>query len=275
MTVLNKSQAEQLKEITANLRHIRQEKSISLEQIAMHTHIRLAVLQALEEWRFEELPEPIFVQGFIRRYADNLGLDGTVLANSFELNLTPIKSHNSTQPLILYIPLFVPYIFLLIAASAGLFYLLKSELTGKSLANKQNPISSVQPKTIPSQLSPDVKKTSVNISSQSPSTLKKRENLQPISHSLKSRTTKSLTNISITNVAVTLKLQGNSWLQVKADGKTEFEGILTTGQRKTWTAKKSLTIRSGNAGAVLVSVNEQEPKLLGNEGQVKEVTYTN
>ncbi|MBD2293344.1 helix-turn-helix domain-containing protein [Anabaena sphaerica FACHB-251] len=256
MTVLNESQEEQLKEITANLRHIRQEKSIRLEEVAMHTHIRLGFLQALDEWRFEELPEPVFVQGFIRRYADKLGLDGMALAKRFEINLFPPASNNSTLPSPLYIPLFVPYIFLLIAASGGLFYLLKSEFTGKSLAYRQNPILSVQQKTVQSPVSqvvstPSPSQTNTPISTPSPSP----------------------TNTPISDVVVSLELKGKSWVQVKADGKTDFEGTLSKGERKTWTAKNALTVRSGNAGVVLVSVNDQELQLLGNAGEVKEVTY--
>jgi cytoskeletal protein RodZ len=255
VTVLNEVQQEQLQEITAYLRQIRQEKSIRLEEIALQTHIRLVFLQALEEQRFEELPEPVFVQGFIRRYADKLGLDGTALANTFTINVLPLQFNHSTKKSSLYIPLFVPYIFLLIAASIGLFYLLKPKLTGTSLAQKQNPILSVQQKSLPSAVSSTI----------SPSPIS-----QVISKPAPSPVTKN-----IPNVAVTLELKGNSWLQVKADGKTEFEGTLNKGESKTWTAKKSLTVRSGNAGAVFVSVNEEEPKLLGNEGQVKEITYTN
>ncbi|WP_416233465.1 helix-turn-helix domain-containing protein [Anabaena sp. UHCC 0451] len=264
MTVLNEFQEERLKDITANLRQIRQEKSISLEQIAMQTHIRLAFLQALEEWRFEELPEPIFVQGFIRRYADKLGLDGAALADSFEVHIVPLENHNSNKQLSLYIPLFVPYIFLLIIASVGLFYVIKSEFTGKSLANKQNSILSSPQQTA---LSPTKTSTSSKITDKSPTT---RQNtiLNVPQKNAPSPTTKPEID-----VVVSLELTGNSWLQIKADGKTEFEGTLTTGKRKKWTAKKYLTIRSGNAGAVLVSVNEQESKLLGNEGQVKEITY--
>ncbi|MFM2064525.1 MAG: hypothetical protein RLZZ507_4196 [Cyanobacteriota bacterium] len=257
MTILNESQTEQLKEITASLRHIRQEKSIRLEEIAMHTHIRLSLLKALEEWRFEELPEPVFVQGFIRRYADKLGLDGMALAKKFEINLFPLESNNSTQQSTLYIPLFVPYIFLLIAASGGLLYLLKSEFTGKSLVNKQNSILSFQQKAVPSPVSQIV-------STPEPSPI-----ITPIS-----TPTSSPTITPISDVVVSLEFKGNSWVQVKSDGKTEFEGTLTTGERKTWKAKKSLTVRSGNAGVVLVSFNDQEPKLLGNKGEVKEVTYT-
>jgi cytoskeletal protein RodZ len=258
VTVLNEAQQERLKEITTNLRHIRQEKSISLEEIAIHTHIRLPILQALEEWRFEELPEAIFIQGFIRRYADKLGLDGSVIAESFPVNIEPLKLNNSPKKKRLYIPLFVPYIFLLAAAFIGLVHLLKPKFTGTSLAKIQNLKNNIQQKKFPSATSKvDSEAVTFPIITPTPSGVM------------------SPTSQSSANVAITLELQGLSWVQVKADGKTEFEGTLSKGESKTWTAKKSLTIRSGNAGVVLVSVNEQQPKLLGNEGQVKEVTYTN
>jgi cytoskeletal protein RodZ len=232
VTFLNESQQERLKEITANLRHIRQENSISLEQIAMQTHIRLASLQALEEWRFEDLPEPVFIQGFIRRYADKLGLDGTAIAKSFEIDILPIPDNSPNKQSIIYIPLFVPYLALLIAASVGLFYLLKSEFTAKSLDKKEKPILSVQQTTAPSPTS------------------------KPIS-----------------DLTVTLELKDKSKVKINADGKTEFEGILNPGDRKSWQAKTSLTVSSDNAGAVLVSVNQEKPQLLGNTGEFKEVKY--
>jgi hypothetical protein len=71
-----------------------------------------------------------------------------------------------------------------------------------------------------------------------------------------------------------LSFKDESWLRVIVDGKTEFEGILTKGIEKTWTAKKQLTIRVGNAGGVMTSLNKQEPKLLGRLSEVKEVTFT-
>jgi cytoskeletal protein RodZ len=253
VTVLNDAQQEQLKEITANLQEVRQEKNISLEEISIQTHIRLSFLQALEEWRFEDLPEPVFIQGFIRRYADRLELDGTAIGNSFEINFAPLESNHSIIKPSIYIPLFVPYIFLLIAAAVGLFYLLKIDFRDKSSAKKQNSMLSVQQKTLTSPLNSEIL----------PSL-----NTDPVSTAIPSQT-----RTSISDVAVTLELKGDSWVQVKADGKTEFEGILTKGERKNWTAKKSLTVRSGNAGVVLISVNEEEPKLLGKNGQIKDFTY--
>ena len=63
-------------------------------------------------------------------------------------------------------------------------------------------------------------------------------------------------------------------MRVVADGKTIFEGTLQKGTQQTWTAQRRLTIRSGNAGAVLVSVNQKEPQPLGKLGTVREATFT-
>lgn len=247
MKLLNEAQQEQLQQITVYLREVREEKSIPLAEIAEQTRIRLAFLLALESGRFEDLPEPIYVQGFIRRYGDVLGLDGTALAQSFAAYISLIDSDNYSQNLDkkvgFYIPLAVPYMFLLLLSSTGLIYLLNPRFTIQSLAQSQNSYQVRPQKTIPSP-----------VASPSPVVA-----------------TKTTVNPTVT---VTLELQAKSWLQVKVDGKIEFEGILTKGERKTWTAKNKLTVRSSNAGNVLVGINHQKPKPLGNVDQVKEVTFT-
>ncbi len=302
MIFLNESQQEQIKEITANLRKIRQEKSIRIEEIAAQTHIRLANLQALEEWRFEELPEPVFVQGFIRRYAEVLGLDGLAVANRFQANIWGLNTEqhqdNSPKKHSFHIPpLFIPYILLILFASGGLIYLLKPRVIGQPLLNKRPSVGISQLKNNPSALTPRPASpiTSTISPTPVPSTVGKvtatptlsppnalnqtfvpspanTNNLQAIT----STTSTSLPNaVNPKSVTVNLALQGTSWLEVKADGETAFAGILHKGEQKTWTAKKDVSIRAGNAAAVLVSVNQQQPEVLGDEGEVKEVTYNN
>gem|GEM_PF-6314074 len=76
-------------------------------------------------------------------------------------------------------------------------------------------------------------------------------------------------------VQVTVEVKGESWVRVSVDGKTEFEGILTENDSpKSWNANNELTIRSGNAGAVWVSLNQKTAKPLGEMGEVKDVTFT-
>ncbi|MBD2727306.1 helix-turn-helix domain-containing protein [Nostoc sp. FACHB-892] len=143
VTLLNQAQVEQLKEITTQLRQVRQEKSICIEEIAAQTLIRAGVLQALEEQRFEELPEPIFIQGFIRRYGDVLGLDGNALSHTLISNVVRQDSNNdhnnSDNKSNTYIPLVLTYILLLVAASTGLLYILNPpQITSESLTPKVN-----------------------------------------------------------------------------------------------------------------------------------------
>jgi len=302
---LNESQQEQIKEITANLRKIRQEKSIRIEEIAAQTHIRLANLQALEEWRFEELPEPVFVQGFIRRYADVLGLDGLAVANRFQANIWSLNTqqhedNSDKKPSFHIPPLFIPYILLILCASGGLIYLLKPRVIGQPLLNKpptvgisqqKNPPSALTPRPAPpitSTISPTpvpstVGKVTATPTLSPPNALNQTfvpspgntNKLQAITSTTSTTSTMLPNPVNPKNVTVNLALQGTSWLEVKADGETAFAGILHKGEQKTWTAKKDVTIRAGNAAAVLVSVNQQQPEVLGDDGEVKEVTYNN
>ncbi|WP_445635260.1 DNA-binding protein [Nostoc sp. DSM 114161] len=142
MTPLNEAQLEQLKEISTHLRQVRQQKSIAIEEISEKTMIRLGVLEALEHERFEELPEPIFLQGFIRRYGDALGLDGNALSHMLIINVVRKDSKNTHKNLDkkrnTYIPLVVTYILLLVSASAGLLHTLNPRLTAESVIPEDN-----------------------------------------------------------------------------------------------------------------------------------------
>ena len=72
-------------------------------------------------------------------------------------------------------------------------------------------------------------------------------------------------------VRVTLKAQ--SWLRIVADGKTEFEGTLPEGTKRTWVADKRLVVRAGNAGGVLVEFNNESAKQMGAPYEVQEISF--
>ncbi|WP_267383248.1 helix-turn-helix domain-containing protein [Cyanobacterium sp. uoEpiScrs1] len=81
MSNYNSSQIQQLRELGAYLCQQRLDQSLTLEQISTSTFINLSVLQALEQGLVDQLPELIYVQGFVRRYGETLSLDGHSLAN--------------------------------------------------------------------------------------------------------------------------------------------------------------------------------------------------
>ena len=72
-------------------------------------------------------------------------------------------------------------------------------------------------------------------------------------------------------VQVGITLKEESWIRVVADGKVKYEGKLAKGSKRNWKANKELTVRAGNAGGVLVSVNQEMAKTMGRSGAIEEV----
>src|SRR5271156_835034 len=70
--------------IGQKLRSAREAQGLSLVQVYERTKIPLNHLQAVEQGDSDELPEPVFIFGFIKRYAECIGLDGQVLADEFK-----------------------------------------------------------------------------------------------------------------------------------------------------------------------------------------------
>jgi hypothetical protein len=70
-------------EIGNSLREARVRRGIELPQAEQATKIRSKYLRALEEEHFELLPAETYVKGFLRTYADYLGLDGQLYVDEF------------------------------------------------------------------------------------------------------------------------------------------------------------------------------------------------
>jgi cytoskeleton protein RodZ len=243
------TQAEQLKAIGSKLSHEREARSVSLAAVATKTYIPLRLLTAIEAGRLDLLPEPVFVQGFIRRYADTLGLDGTALSKEFaiespvpqyEAELLPLEpvevlSEPSKRPLWLY-------------ALGGAIGLGAIALIIASLVNH------------PKKAEPPTSKPLTNSTT---SQTAKPQATAPSSASLSP-------NASAKPVAVNLNVTDKSWVQVIVDGKVAFEGTLQKGTQQAWGGQKQVIISAGNAGGVLVSYNNGVAKPLGAPGKVVE-----
>lgn len=63
-------------EIGSTLREARMRQELGLQDAERATRIRARYLAALEEERFDQLPEEVYAKAFLRTYADFLGLDG-------------------------------------------------------------------------------------------------------------------------------------------------------------------------------------------------------
>jgi cytoskeleton protein RodZ len=70
-------------ELGSSLREARIRRGIKLAQVAAETRIRMRYLQALEDERFELLPGSVYAKGFLRAYADYLGLDSQLFVDEY------------------------------------------------------------------------------------------------------------------------------------------------------------------------------------------------
>ena len=66
-------------DIGLTLHNARTQRRLSIEQVAQDTRISARFLEALEAERFDSLPAPVYVRGFLRSYASYLRLDPTPL----------------------------------------------------------------------------------------------------------------------------------------------------------------------------------------------------
>lgn len=263
----DQERADKLVELGSKLHDLRVEKCLSIEEVAAHTMIRRKQLEAIEEGRLELLPEPIYVRGLIFRFANALGMDGYALAREFPLDqerqkrkfyLGDLLVVFKLQPLHLYLA----YVLLIFFSVKGLSEQLsqsalppvarQGNVPQSSSANKER-----QPATLP----------------------KPAQEKAPGKPAVAKQTVPSPTDKP---VQVGLTFKEPSWIQIVADGKTEFEGTLPSGTERTWEANEQVVVVAGNAGGVLLTVNngQAEPialnngkaQQMGEPGTVQEVT---
>jgi cytoskeletal protein RodZ len=66
------------------LRNLRSERRISLNDVSRNTKIQLKYLEYLEEGNYKKLPVDVYVKGFLRSYAEFLGVDEKILIRLYE-----------------------------------------------------------------------------------------------------------------------------------------------------------------------------------------------
>jgi hypothetical protein len=85
-------------DIGSSLREARLRQGLDFPALEELTKIRPKYLRALEDERFDLLPAPTYVRGFLRSYAETLGLDGQPFVDEYNVRFavvddeTPIRA---------------------------------------------------------------------------------------------------------------------------------------------------------------------------------------
>ncbi len=255
-------QRQKLQEIGANLLSIRTKEEIELDTIVAKTQITKRVLIAIEQGHLEDLPEPFYTKALIKKYANVLGIEDIPDYTVVDLEQATLDTKSGKKiNLKKYIPqwqlpklqlrsqhLYLLYLILVGVAVKGIATVVDNPRIKEPLLLKETDIAP----TTATSITNSAKKNSTSSS-------------QLVTQS----------NATITDsVVVDISVKERCWLKVVVDEKVEFEGILLKGTNRTWTGKEKITIIAGNAGGVVVTYNKGQGKILGEPGEVEEVTYT-
>jgi cytoskeletal protein RodZ len=231
--------SEILQEIGGQLRQLRQQRQLTIEDLSIRTRIQPRLIQAIEEGHLEMLPEPVYVRGLVKRYGDSLGLNGLDIsarvphwapeAATFE----PTTKLQSTgfNPTIRINPLqiYIGYTLAIICTGAVTSYLLNNAIKPTAIASN--------------------------------AVLPRAAGIAVV------RSTNSQPAQKLADVKVGIAIQSPTWAQIGIDGTTKFTGNLQPGMQLSWIATKQVTVNTNNAGGLLLSRDGQPAQPLGKVGQ--------
>ena len=235
--------------IGQELKRERELRGVSLKEIADSTKINLRFLRALEEERFDILPEQFFTRGIIRTYANYLGLDEQSVLNTYiesqktreiqeisdadkkaEIIESPesvLKEKNISR-------FFTLMVLAIIALIIVMYFVFRKE---KSLP--PNTLK-IQPAVQEAQEEPV---TLLPITQEGPETEQQELNIE-------------------------ISVQQETWLEIYADQEMLDSGIKNPGERLQFKALQEFLIHIGNAGGITYTINDQEGNKFGEQGTV-------
>ena len=229
------------------LKERREALNLSIKEVADATKLKKSTIVALENGDYRDLPEPVYIHGFLKLYASVLRLDYKELSLLLDRELGSVgkvdqesieKRHHLSWTIL--------GIVIIVGLAISLFYFLslRRQLQNPKILGQPPPISNPvqQPiqKPIQSPLSGDTNKDGIT---------KKKE------------------------VVVILDGLDYSWIRVIVDEKKVFEGFINKGDHFEWRGKDKIRIRVGNAGGVDVVVNGKDLGILGKRGEVLEKEF--
>ncbi|MGB2874862.1 MAG: RodZ domain-containing protein [Gaiellaceae bacterium] len=234
-------------EIGNSLREARYRQQLELTDVEQATKIRSRYLRALEEETFEVLPAQTYVKGFLRNYADYLGLDGQLYVDEYnsrygvgdEEPREPVVARRSSAVHSRHSRLERRGVIFALAGIGALFALV---IAAWKFSGNNNP-------PIPSNLGGPNPKT------------------KPAS---KHRSTPRSAPFRFFTVAV----NGPCWMDVHAYsangiGRALFTGTVDPGQQHWWSRRTPLWIHIGNPANLKASINGQAVTIPGGGRSVR------
>ena len=262
------------------LRQEREKKNISLESISQTTRISLKDLEALEKDEFHHFPAPVFARGFLRTYANQIGIDPNEIIALYEAQTDSLSASKKTKVAppspnnrlrVKYI--ITLFIFALVAVFAFSFFFYKS------------PAPPPPPSPSPAKSSPPRPETKAPAPEPLPPQEKEPEKIPEPGMADKPAEKITSTQPAIAPAGVEkeekkerrhlLRVMASekTWLRIRADDQPEFEVLLQPKEKGIWTSRRQFKVTVGNAGGVELSFNGIPQGRLGETGEVVHLLF--
>ena len=275
------------------LRERREARGFSLQDVSSTTKIREHILVALESGAYECLPAPVFVRGFLRTLARQLGLDSEELLALYvaavpqsvapssiapSANGSHGTGHGAQEPEPSTPPDLKPHLKPAWARPvwlsgnllmSGLIVLLLTVGVAWGGDQMLKGLGQSQPIKALDQLKPTLEAIVLEPTPTEDFALNPTPSPSPVPAAPVSIFAATPTPLTAQRrLEVRLDMPGRSWVRVDEDGITVFQAILEAGTSKSFSARNRITLRAGNGAGVSVSVNGSSQGPLGASGDV-------
>ncbi len=274
-------------EIGRFLEQKRKERGLSLEEVEQATKIRKRYLTGLERDNYAILPDAVYARGFLKTYANYLGLDGEALSRQLKSGRKPRRARgincNTRPDSDFEKPLITPsglrgaqkrrvstsaivtlvVAVLALAAVIGALYFVGR---GVQVSKEDSPSGESPPRQEQQNVAGREKAPEAGSAKEGAvgSTATGDEKPAVAKQSAPPDTLRVLVNVR----------ERPSWILIRTDGTAVYEQVAQPGFSKTFEAEQRLFIKSGDAGAVRVEINGQDAGPLGGAGEIVARNYT-
>jgi cytoskeleton protein RodZ len=261
----------------ARLKREREQRKITLDDISIATKIGTRFLAALEEEHFDQLPGGIFNKGFVRAYAQHLGIDENQAIADFVAASAPSLPEIPPEetPVLAAMAVRVPEskkksrsndgIPWGMVAAGLLIVAFAFALWGFHSREKRAPRVGA-PKPVQTEQTPPATPETASRTPQPPSA-------GPSAGATEAATLPAAPAADARAFTVLIKAREDSWISVTADGNPIIEDTLTAAAEKSVEARNQIVIRTGNVGALDISFNGKLMAPQGHQNQVKTLTF--
>ncbi|WP_150913780.1 RodZ domain-containing protein [Marinobacter halotolerans] len=79
------------------LRKAREQLGLSQKDVADAQHLRVSIIQAIEDCAYEQIDSELFLKGYVRGYAKQVKADANAMIESLDVELAPLREERAKQ----------------------------------------------------------------------------------------------------------------------------------------------------------------------------------